>query len=99
MLPKYSKRHYEQFAQMLHEAGRLMQHSVALPAETHAAVMELFAAKVGMVFAQDNPAFDSWRFYAASGIARFREVCEPAKKITATVKISRKNSINRGATP
>lgn len=76
-----AKRHYERLAEVLRSCDAQLAYSIPMPTKMHDDVMELFCAQIAMMCAKDNPSFDSFRFYEATGIARFRE-----ERITATVK-------------
>ena len=68
------RKHYEALAKVIKEIDTTMPMAVPyIPSEVHAAVVEHVASRIGLMLAKDNPAFDSFRFYAATGIARFRD--------------------------
>lgn len=68
------RKQYQQLAGVIREIDEQLPQVIPyIPQDVRDAVMEHVAARIGLMLARDNPAFDSFRFYAATGIARFRD--------------------------
>ncbi len=66
------KKEFEKLAAVVKEIDEQLPQVVTLTPNVRTAVMEHVAARIALMLAKGNPAFDSFRFYQATGIARFR---------------------------
>lgn len=66
------KKQYEQLAGVVREIDNTLAIAVPLPPQVHSDIMEHVASRIALMLARDSAAFDSFRFYEATGLARFR---------------------------
>lgn len=82
-------------AGVIREIDASLAASVPLPQALHDQTMELVAARIALLCARANPAFDSFRFYqAALGDARIRALTATVNSPRAAPKTRKPNVTN-----